>query len=368
MKSIKKSILLLALAGGISLSGGKAYAQQTLVDVRVDSAAILIGEQTVLHLTVTTDKDKDVRIVIPRDTLMAGVEVLEVPKADSAFIENDRLLIKQDLLVTSFDSSLYLLPPFVVIDGADTVRSNQVALKVSTVPVNADKPEEFYDIKNVWKPPFVLADYYPWIFGVLLALFLICVVAYVVRRMRNRQSILPFKKPEPQLPPHEQAIKELDEIKQQKLWQQGRSKEYYTLMTDTLRRYIVERFGINAMEMTSGEILELIRKQQDAASVYEGLKQIMQLADFVKFAKMHPLPDENDLSMMNAYLFVNRTKVEVVAEPETDSPSSQDGGHLSGEQTGTCSIDRRPSSHPNGARRLDETQTDTTNDSNLRKE
>ena len=127
----------------------------------------------------------------------------------------------------------------------------------------------------------------------LLTLFLICVVAYVIKRMRNRQSILPFKKPEPKLPPHEQAIKELDEIKQQKLWQQGRSKEYYTLITDTLRRYIVDRFGINAMEMTSGEILDIIRKQQEATSVYESLKQIMQLADFVKFAKMNPLPDEN---------------------------------------------------------------------------
>ena len=127
MKLIKKSILLLALAGGTFLSGGKAYAQQTLVDVRVDSAAILIGEQTVLHLTVTTDKDKAVQLVIPRDTLMAGVEVLEIPKADSTLIENDRLLIEQDLLVTSFDSSLYLLPPFMVIDGADTVYSNQVA-------------------------------------------------------------------------------------------------------------------------------------------------------------------------------------------------------------------------------------------------
>ena len=292
MKLIKKSILLLALAGGTFLSGGKAYAQQTLVDVRVDSAAILIGEQTVLHLTVTADKDKAVQLVIPRDTLMAGVEVLEIPKADSTLIENDRLLIKQDLLVTSFDSSLYLLPPFMVIDGADTVYSNQVALKVSTVPVNADKPEEFYDIKNVWKPPFVLADYYPWIFGVLLTLFLICVVAYVIKRIRNRQSILPFKKPEPKLPPHEQAIKELDEIKQQKLWQQGRSKEYYTLITDTLRRYIVDRFGI-----------------------YESLKQIMQLADFVKFAKMNPLPDENDLSLMNAYLFINQTKVEEIPVP-----------------------------------------------------
>ena len=110
----------------------------------------------------------------------------------------------------------------------------------------------------------------------------------------------------------------LDEIKQQKLWQQGRSKEYYTLITDTLRRYIVDRFGINAMEMTSGEILDIIRKQQEATSVYESLKQIMQLADFVKFAKMNPLPDENDLSLMNAYLFINQTKIEEIPVPGED--------------------------------------------------
>ncbi len=87
------------------------------------------------------------------------------------------------------------------------------------------------------------------------------------------------------------------------------------MITDTLRRYIVDRFGINAMEMTSGEILDIIRKQQEATSVYESLKQIMQLADFVKFAKMNPLPDENDLSLMNAYLFINQTKVEEIPVP-----------------------------------------------------
>lgn len=323
MKLVKKSILSLLFAGVLCL-GGKAYAQQTLIDVKVDSAAILIGEQTVLHLTVTTDKDKLVQLLIPRDTLMAGVEVLEIPKADSTLIENDRLVIKQDLLVTSFDSSLYLLPPFRVIDGVDTVYSNQVALKVSTIPVNVDKPEDFYDIKEVWKPPFVLADYYPWIFGILLTLFLICVVAYVIKRMRNRQSIIPFKKPEPKLPPHEQAIKELDDIKQQKLWQQGRSKEYYTLITETLRRYIVERFGINAMEMTSGEILNLIHKEADADSVYENLKQIMEVSDFVKFAKLNPLPDENDLSMMNAYLFVNQTKIVEVSTSKEGEETSEE--------------------------------------------
>ena len=252
MNVLNKTILVFSMAAG--LVGGKIQAQQSLIDVKIDSAAILIGEQTKLHLSVTADKDRPVQIVIPADTLMRGVEVLEISKPDSSVIENNRLLIKQDLLITSFDSALYLLPPLKVIDGVDTVYSNQVALKVSTVPVNVDKPEEFYDIKDVWKPPFVWADYYPIIYGVLLGLLLLCIIIYVIKRLKNRKSILPFSEPEePKLPPFEQAMKELDALKEKKLWQQGLNKEYYTALTETLRRYIVDRFGVNAMEMTSGK-------------------------------------------------------------------------------------------------------------------
>ena len=322
MRYINKGILFIAIVLSF-LQGTKLYAQQTLIDVSIDSAAILIGEQTVLHLTVTTDNGKNVIVPIPNDTLMTGVEVLNIAKADTTVIDNNRLLIKQDILVTSFDSSLYLLPPFKVIDQTDTIYSNQVALKVSTIPVNIDKPDEFNDIKDTWDPPFVLADYYLLIYGVLFACFLICLIGYILKRLRNRQSIIPFKKQEPKLPPFEMAMKELDEIKQQKLWQQGRNKEYYTLLTDTLRKNMVNRFGINAMEMTSGEILELIRLESEANSSYNSLKQILELADFVKFAKLHPLPDENELSLMNAYLFVNQTKVVEVASPEESKESTE---------------------------------------------
>lgn len=323
MKLIKNT--LLSLIGLAFLYCGKVEAQQRpLIDVAIDSAAILIGEQTVLHLTVTADQDRPVQVVIPNDTLMAGVEVLNLSKPDSTMIENNRMVIKQDVLITSFDSSLYLLPPLKVIDGVDTIYSNQVALKVSTLPVNVENPEEFFDIKQVWKPPFVLADYYPIIIGILLVLLLAVLAWYVWKRMRERKSLIPFKKEEPKLPPHEQAIKELDEIKQQKLWQQGQSKEYYTLITETLRRYIVGRFGINAMEMTSGEILELIKQTTEAQSVYDNLQQILSLADFVKFAKMNPLPDENDLSLVNAYLFVNQTKVVELVKPEDESTEKKE--------------------------------------------
>ena len=317
LKVISVRMLFLAVC---LLTGITAQAQQTLIDVKVDTADILIGEQTTLHVTVTTDPNRRIIIPLPSDTLMTGVEVLSVSEADST-VTDGRLIIRRDILVTSFDSSLYLLPPFVAIDGADTIESNQVALKVSTVPVDVDNPEQFYDIKDVWQPPFVLADYYPWIFGILTALFIICVIGYLVQRYRRHRLEAPVKPAEPELPPYEVAIRELDTIKDQKLWQQGLNKEYYTQVTDTLRRYISRRYGVNAMEKTSEEILAIIERETDERSVYDTLRQVLRLSDYVKFAKLHPLPDENDESMRNAYLFVNQTKR--TEAPQPDEPAAE---------------------------------------------
>ena len=318
LKVISVRMLLLVVC---LLAGFTAGAQQTLIDVKVDTADILVGEQTTLHVTVTTDPNRRIIIPLPSDTLMTGVEVVSVSDADST-VADGRLVIRRDILVTSFDSSLYLLPPFVVIDGGDTIASNQVALKVSTVPVDVDNPEKFYDIKDVWKPPFVLADYYPWIFGVLTALFLICVIGYLVQRYRRHRSEVPVKPAEPELPPYETAIRELDSIKDQKLWQQGLNKEYYTQVTDTLRRYISRRYGVNAMEKTSEEILAIIERESDEHTVYDTLRQVLRLSDYVKFAKLHPLPDENDESMRNAYLFVNQTKRAEALQPDEPAPET----------------------------------------------
>ena len=300
----------------LSLQGVKTFAQQTLIDVQIDEPDLMIGEQTLLHVTITTDQDKQVGIPLPGNMLMEGVEVLNIFPPDTTDIKNNRMTIRYDLLITSFDSSLYLLPAFIAIDGSDTLYSNQVALKISSPDVDLDHPEEFFDIKNIWRPPFVLADYYALIYGVLFALLLICVTGYFIQRMRNRPKQAEPVVEGPKLPPHEQAMKELREIRERKLWQQGRNKEYFTEVTDTLRRYITARYGEPAMEKTTSEILEILRNEEPGnREVNNLLKQILQLSDFVKFAKLHPMPDENEMTMFNANLFVDKTKQEDVAAP-----------------------------------------------------
>jgi len=305
----KYPVLYILFSFLVSLQVMSSYAQQSLIDVIIDEPDLLIGEQTMLHVTVTTDKDKQVFIPLPGERLTEGVEVLQIFPPDTTDIKNNRMTIRYDLLITSFDSSLYLLPSFVVIDDSDTIFSNQVALKISSPDVDLEHPEEFFDIKTVWRPPFVLADYYALFYGILFALFLICVAGYFIQRMRNRPKKTEVKDEGPKLPPHELAMKELKTIRERKLWQQGRNKEYYTEVTDTLRRYISAHYGESALEKTTPEILDIIRNGEPGhKEVFNLLKQILQLADFVKFAKLHPLPDENEMSMFNAQLFVEKTK------------------------------------------------------------
>ncbi|MDR3252155.1 MAG: hypothetical protein LBT35_01105 [Tannerella sp.] len=322
------SILLLTVLLAAVQAGTSAYAQlPTLVDVKIEVADIMIGEQTVIHLSVTTDRDRQVLVPLPPpgELLTEGVEVLRITPPDTVDIKNNRVSINYDLLITSFDSALYLLPSFIAIDGRDTIRSEQVALKVTPPEVNLDAPDEYYDIKAVWKPPFVLADYYPLIFGILFVLLLAGAAYYYYKRWRRRPARSEGGKRVPLLPPHEQAIKELNEIRERKLWQQSRFKDYYTEITDTLRRYMTARYGFEAMEMTSSEILDLIEEEEKGnKDVLHVLKQILQLSDFVKFAKLHPLPDENDLSMRNANTFVDGTKKVAAVAPTAIAAASDE--------------------------------------------
>jgi hypothetical protein len=295
-----------------------ASAQPPVIKTAMDSTHILIGHQTQIHVEVAANNNQPLQIPVITDTLMNGVEVLAISKIDTTNLGNDRVQLKYHYLITSFDSALYLLPPFKAIAGTDTAYSESLALNVSTYPVDTVS-KQFYDIKGSIQPKFVWADYLPWIIGIIWGLGLIALIAFIIYRRINNKPIIPFiKKEEPYLPPHARALKELDAVKIQKLWQMGKVKEYHSDVTDILRKYIDERFDIPALEMTSGEILDKIKGYSDVDASCDHLKQILILADFVKFAKYNPLPDENELSLMNAYLFVNNTKKEELPAEESE--------------------------------------------------
>jgi hypothetical protein len=348
LKRKKQHIISIHRAAAAALClifAASLVAQKASVQATVQPTEILIGEQALINLKVITPKDKNIHFPVYENEIVPGIEVIAMLPPDTT-IENNVMTLNFKYVVTSFDSTLYYVPHIPVFDGTDTVYSNSFGLKVTSPEltdstlaylerINKGETDsidfrqlQLNDIKPVRKAPFVWTDYL-WILwimlGVMLLLILIGLIIYLLLKKKKKGY---FFKPPQVLPAHVRALSELDRLKAEKIWRQGREKEFYSKLTDILRAYIYEREGINAMEMTSGEILNEIRKTTDVESAYENLKQILSTSDLVKFAKYKPYPDENDLSLVNAYFFVNQTREPDPVVKEEDPETERETGKV----------------------------------------
>ena len=287
---------------------GRVTAQSVTVDATIDSLQILIGEQAKIKLQVSLDTDKRAVFPVYTDTLVRGVEIIDVAKPDTQLLNDGRRsLITQEYTITSFDSALYYLPPMEVTVDNKPYRSKALALKVYSMPVDTLHPDQFFGPKTVMQAPFAWEDWYVTIACVLLFVPFLLLLIYLVKRIRDNKPIIRKVKVEPKLPPHQLAMQEIERIKNEKVWQKGEPKEYYTELTDTLRVYIKERFGFNALEMTSSEIIDKLLEMKDKEAISD-LRELFQTADLVKFAKHNPMMNENDANLINAIDFINETK------------------------------------------------------------
>jgi len=308
MFKYKRSLVFLVLFASLL----SVYAQQVSVKASIDSTVLLIGQQSKMRLELSGPATLKYSFpVFQGDTLVNGIEILSSGALDTLEIGGNQIRLRKDYLITSFDSGLYYIPPVKILAGTDTVFSNDMALKIMTYDVDTAKVEIF-DIKGVQVPPFVWRDYLLEIILCFLFYALILLVIWWILRKKYGLFKTETESDLPLLPPHVVAIMELDRIKSEKVWKKGKNKEYYTELSDILRKYIERRFQVNALEMTTDEILVLFKRDKNTQSVYQNLRQILQLADLVKFAKIEPLENENEMSIMNSYLFVNQTKIEEV--------------------------------------------------------
>ncbi|MFT3754026.1 MAG: hypothetical protein QM800_14495 [Paludibacter sp.] len=309
---MRKYFLMLVLF--VVLVPTALWAQKFTVNARLDSTVLRIGEQTYLTFEVSQQPNQKVVMPIFSDTIKGGLEMVEPVKTDTLKSADGHIQVNQHYLVTAFQDSLLYIPPFPFISSnGDTVWSKSLSLKV-VQPFKIDTAKnEIADIKPVMDPKFDWKGFWINVLMVLGVCALLVLLYFLYRKYIKKQPVLDEKSQELLLPAHVVALNYLDKIKQEKSWQLGRSKEYHTELTDVIRNYIERMFNINSMEMTSEEILDQFRfMRMEQKSVYQSLQQILKLADLVKFAKWEATPDEHELSLMNAYLFVNQTKVEEV--------------------------------------------------------
>lgn len=297
-----------------------SYAQVS-VEAVIDSIQIFVGQQA--HVTLTATAKENAKVEFPQfkptEYITPGVEVLDRQELEQKAQDNGFVSRSMVYTMTSFDDTLYYLPPMTVKIDGKPYKSKSLALKVLTIEVDTLHAEQFFGPKDVQDNPFQWSDWsLPFWLSVLM-LVLLGIAYYLYLRLRDNKPIISHIRIVKRLLPHQKAMKEIEQIKADKMVSSENSKEYYTKLTDTLRKYIEERYGFFAMEMTSSEIIERLMASQDQKALDE-LRQLFTTADLVKFAKYSTLINENDANLVNAIDFINQTKLENVPVEETVKP------------------------------------------------
>ncbi|MDI6802938.1 MAG: hypothetical protein QME58_03710 [Bacteroidota bacterium] len=283
-------------------------AQEVHVSARVDSNNILIGDWLKLHIELEYPPDAKISYPAILDSL-EGLELIE--RTQPAITKSEiKIIEKTVLIISAYDTGTFVIPS---LDFGYILKNDTSPLFASTFPipifvhsVGVDQAQEIKDIKPPLSVPITFAEILPYLFGLIVAILISFFIFYFIKKRQQKNIWKIFS--EPKRSAHEIAIDALKSLEAEKLWQRGEVKLYHSKLTDIVRTYIEDRFNIKAMESTTDEILaDFIHHSEFNGELQTVLKKMLTLADFVKFAKQQPLPDENDLSIRQAFEFVEKT-------------------------------------------------------------
>lgn len=305
MWKIIKQLLLITLS---LLFWENANAQGVRAFSSFNKDSIMIGDRISMEITVEAPADYHIFWPIIGDTLTGKIQVLEQSAIDSTAKEN-RKTFYQEVSITSYDSGYHAIPPVEILYR---LPDDTVMRTTETEPhllfVNEPKVDLSQDIKDIKAPleaPISFKEIAPYIGGGLALILIIFLIWYLAKKRKTPDEPV-FIKPKPKEPAHRTALNKLEELRNKKLWQSGKIKQYHTELTDILRHYIEDQFDVPAVEMTSDEIVQAFRKRLEKETLVM-LSDTLKTADLVKFAKFNPLPEEHERGLKNAYEFVRNT-------------------------------------------------------------
>ncbi len=309
---MKRIMLLAALA---LLSAG-LYAQNEAPRTRLSRDTILIGDQIEWIIPLEMAPGEKYFLEDIADPPAQGVEIIKPLEIDTLKSARGKLAVEGRIILTSFDSGSYYLPPLIAMierksGEVDTLYMDGPTLEVTTVPIDT-ATYQIKDLKGQIKYPLQLKEVLPWVGAALLLAALIYALIHWIRMRRANRTFL--GKPIVKDPPHIVALRTLDKIRKAKLWQNDKQKQFYTEVTDALRVYIAGRYGIVAMERPSGEMLADLKKQDIEAGLYDNIAELFSRADLVKFAKYQASQQENEAAIPDAVRFVNSTYMQEIDE------------------------------------------------------
>lgn len=305
-------MLLAACVAGRAQEGNPA--------TRLSRDTILIGDQIEWIIPLEMAPGEKYFLEDIADPPAPGVEIIKPLQLDT--VSNGRKSVKVEgkVILTSFDSGSYYLPPLIAMiergsGVVDTLYMEGPTLEVTTVPIDT-ATYVIKDLKGQIKYPLKFKELLPWIgLALLLALIVWALVRWIKMSRANRTFL---GKPIVKDPPHIVALRALDKIRKQKLWQNDKQKQFYTEVTDALRVYIADRYGIVALERPSREMLADLKKQDIEEALYGKMDELFTRADLVKFAKYLASAEENEEVIPDAVRFVNATYIKEIDEEKKE--------------------------------------------------
>lgn len=290
----------------------------------VDS--IMIGDTLTLGVELTKDFAQEISIPeFKENRLTEKIEIAAGPRLDTISINGRTVVMRINYTITSFDAGAYKLDSFPVLIGMKEPFDTLFArggdfLKVGTFEIDTTKDQPL-DIKPIIDAPYSWAEFNGWlaenwwiIVAVIIGLGAIGfgVWWWLGRRKAKIEAAI-------SLPAHVEAIGSLERLRNRKLWQNGRTKEYFSELTDILRHYIERRYGVAAPDMTSAEILAALKTLNDDPKITASMRELFGTADLAKFAKMVPSAEECETLYFDAYYYIEHTKeVEQIDEDVED--------------------------------------------------
>lgn len=334
---MKGKCLIAALLAGATLASAQGIIRKEGSFVRqvTPRDSILVADRLLYGFELDNVPDSTV-LAFPQiqNPLMEDVLALPVWDIDTVRVQkiratNARLLdIRAQFAIQPFEEGFFDLPPLFVQriqpDGTvDTLVFDQQTIEVFTMPVDTATFIP-HDLREQAGYPVTFSEVFPWLLGFwALALLVIGLVAWIRTRKMAAEGPV-FRDP-----PHITALRQLEKFRGDKYWAPEKQKQFYSGVTDALREYIVARYGVGAMEMTTAEIFADLRKTDVPADLYLEMKELFERADFVKFAKYIATPEDNATVLPQAVRFVTTTYQSQVEE-ETAGQAGSDGNGSDG--------------------------------------
>ena len=310
---------------------GGLNAQNVEVEGKVNDTKVQVGKPFTLDLSLKVPYGwfvewNDFAI----DTLSEQLDIIKRSEVERTADADSNVIVKQQLTLMTFDTGQIQVPAV----GLTYAKSfdDPDRLKAYTDPINLYSTTITVDTTLAYKPivepiaaPVQMKEVFPWILAVLLLALVVFGIWYWRKHRKTKVDADGIIVRGPVIPPYDKAVGDLEQLRQQKLWQSGKVKEYFSSLTDIAREYIEGQFGVNAVEMTTDDILEEVKPLHFSQETYNKLKETMEVADLVKFAKYSAANLESENAMNSMTEFVNESYAQYKATMSSSASSQMEG-------------------------------------------